>query len=159
MTNAVTAVGEPAPTFALESNSGTVTLADYRGKPVVLYFYPEAFTGGCTLEACGLRDDFPVISGHDAVVLGVSVDGLDRLDEFKKEHSLPFTLLSDPDGAVAGRYGSYGITRADGSILNQARRTTFIIDPNGVIAEVFDPVVPATHAEQVVAALERLTAT
>jgi peroxiredoxin Q/BCP len=152
------AVGDTAPAFDLGDGDGSVALADFRGQTVVLYFYPEAFTGGCTTEACGLRDEYPAITEADAVVLGVSVDDADKQRRFRDEYHLPFPVLSDPGGEVARRYGVFGIERADGSVLPQARRVTFIIDPDGRIAEVFDPVTPADHPAEVRAALERLAA-
>jgi peroxiredoxin Q/BCP len=122
-----------------------------------LYFYPEAFTGGCTREACGLRDRYPAITSAHAVVLGVSVDDQATQRRFQDEFGLPFPVLSDPEGRVAQMYGVFGITRADGSVLPQARRTTFIIDETGRIAEIFDPVSPDEHPEQVERAVQRLT--
>lgn len=155
---AMPTVGDLAPAFELSDGDKPIALSALRGKAVVLYFYPEAFTGGCTAEACGLRDEYAAITSIDAVVVGISVDDADTQRRFRDEYNLPFPVLSDQDGAVARQYGVFGIERADGSVLPQARRATFIIDPNGRVAEVFYPVSPAEHAAEVKAALERLAA-
>jgi peroxiredoxin Q/BCP len=151
-------VGDLAPTFELADGEKPIALNALRGKAVVLYFYPEAFTGGCTAEACGLREEYAAITSADAVVVGVSVDDADTQRRFREEYNLPFPVLSDRGGTVARQYGVFGIERADGSVLAQARRATFIIDPDGRVAEVLYPVSPAEHAAEVKAALERLAA-
>ena len=155
---AMPTVGDLAPTFELSDGERPVALSAFRGRTVVLYFYPQAFTGGCTAEACGLCDEYSAITSADAVVVGISVDDADTQRRFRDEYRLPFPVLSDPDGVVARQYGVFGIERADGSVLPQARRTTFIIDPSGRIAEVFYPVSPAEHAAEVQEALQRLAA-
>ena len=98
--------GMKAPEFTLTADDGReVSLSDYRGKRVILYFYPKADTPGCTKQACALRDAYPDISGQDAVVIGISPDSPEKLVKFREKHNLPFILLSDPDHEVAGAYG------------------------------------------------------
>jgi peroxiredoxin/maleate cis-trans isomerase len=154
----VPAVGDTAPAFELRDGDGPVGLEDFRGRKVVLFFYPQAFTGGCTEEACSLRDEFPTISEANAAVIGISVDDIDVQERFREEYGLPFPVLSDPGGEVCKAYGVFGIKRADGSVLPQSRRATFIIDENGTVAAVFDPVSPQGHGAEVQAALKDLAA-
>lgn len=148
--------GDEAPVFTGKDQDGEFSLAQLRGKKVVLFFFPEAFTGGCTTQACSLRDDFTDLSGFNAEIVGVSVDDDDTQARFREQYGLPFRVLADPDGTVANQYGVYGITRADGSVLPQARRVTFVIDEDGKIGTVIDPADPATHGQQVKDALTSL---
>lgn len=145
--------GDQAPVFTGTDQDGEFSLAQLRGKKVVLYFFPEAFTGGCTTQACSLRDHFTDLSRFNAEIIGVSVDDDDTQARFREQYGLTFRVLGDPDGTVAKQYGVYGITRADGSILPQARRVTFVIDEDGKIGSVIDPADPATHGQQVEEAL------
>jgi thioredoxin-dependent peroxiredoxin len=140
--------GKPAPDFELESDSGdTVRLSDFRGKPVVLYFYPRSDTPGCTKQAFGIRDAHHLFAERGAVVLGVSSDTRTAQERFRAKYSLPFTLLADPE-AKAGE--AYGVTK-EGS--RSFQRTTFLIDPQGNVAKVMHRVNPELHAGQVLEAL------
>jgi peroxiredoxin Q/BCP len=152
---ATLAAGHPAPAFSLSDHSGNVhSLEDYRGRWVVLYFYPKNDTPGCTREACNFRDDIFVVRKLDGEVLGVSVDGGESHSRFIKKYGLPFTLLSDTDGSVAERYGSlFSI----GS-LRFAKRHTFIIDPDGKIVRIYRDVDPRDHSQQVIRDLRDIQA-
>ena len=146
--------GQPAPDFELVDHEGrSVRLSDYEGQHVVLYFFPRAGTPGCTTEACGFRDRFEAYEAHDVAVLGVSNDAVEDLAEFAAEHDLPFRLLSDPDGAVASEYGTYGTAEVRGEVYEIAFRNTYLIDPDGTIAAVYEDVTPEGHAEEILATL------
>jgi thioredoxin-dependent peroxiredoxin len=124
--------GSPAPDFELESDGGeTVRLADLRGKPVVLYFYPKDDTPGCTKQACGFRDAYREYQERGAVVLGVSPDDTGSHQKFKEKYSLPFTLLADPEHQVADAYGAWGEKKFAGKTYMGVIRSTFVIDPEG----------------------------
>jgi len=146
--------GQPAPDFTLSSDSGErVTLSDFRGRPVVLYFYPKDDTPGCTTQACGIRDAYGELAQTGAVVLGVSPDDVSAHARFKEKYGLPFTLLADPQHEVAELYGVWGEKRFRGRTYLGVRRTTFLVAPDGTVARVLRDVKPATHAEDVLAAL------
>jgi peroxiredoxin Q/BCP len=146
--------GEPAPDFTLPSDSGApVTLSDLRGKPVVLYFYPKDDTPGCTKQACGIRDAWDVFRETEAVVLGVSPDDEASHRKFKEKYSLPFTLLSDRDHAVADAYGVWGERSLHGKTYMGIKRSTFVVDEDGNVARAVYGVKPDEHAELVLAAL------
>jgi peroxiredoxin Q/BCP len=148
--------GQPAPTFSLRSDSGElVSLADLRGKPVVLYFYPKDDTPGCTAQACAIRDAWLAFEGTGAVVLGVSPDDEASHSKFKEKYDLPFTLLADTDHEVADAYGVWGEKSFAGKTYMGVRRSTFVIDPEGNLARIFLDVKPAEHADQVLEALSR----
>jgi peroxiredoxin Q/BCP len=147
--------GKPAPDFELQSDSGeTVSLKDLRGKPVVLYFYPKDDTPGCTTQACGIRDAYGEFERAGAVVLGVSPDDERSHVKFKEKYELPFTLLADPDHAVAEKYGVWGKKKFAGREYLGVFRSTFVIDADGTVKKVMHNVKPATHAADVLAALE-----
>jgi thioredoxin-dependent peroxiredoxin len=147
-------VGKPAPDFTLTAGNGkTVKLSELRGKRVVLYFYPKSFTPGCTKEACSLRDSYSDLSGMNVEVLGVSVDDADTQRRFGEEHGLQFPILADAGGDVARLYGVFGMTRADGTKADIARRVTFIIDDKGIVKKILDPAATDAAAEEVAAAL------
>jgi thioredoxin-dependent peroxiredoxin len=146
--------GKPAPDFALQSDSGeTVTLSDLRGKPVVLYFYPKDDTPGCTTQACGIRDSYGEFQRAGAVVLGVSPDDERSHVKFREKYELPFTLLADPDHAVAEEYGVWGEKKYMGKTYMGVNRSTFVIAADGTVKRVMHDVKPATHADDVLAAL------
>ena len=148
------AAGAKAPAFTLPSDGGArVALKDYKGKTVVLYFYPKDDTSGCTTEACGFRDSWRAVQAAGAVVLGVSPDGPASHQKFRKKHELPFTLLADEDHAVAEAYGAWGEKSMYGRKYFGVLRTTYIIDPAGRIARVFEKVKPRGHAAEVLAAI------
>jgi peroxiredoxin Q/BCP len=144
------AVGQDAPTFTLPSQDGTpVSLDQYRGKWVVVYFYPKDMTSGCTIEAHKFQDALPQFEAKNAVILGVSVDSVDSHKQFCTKDSLTFHLLADPEHKVVSAYGSLG---AFGP-MTIANRNTFLIDPQGKIAKVWVKVVPANAASDVLAAI------
>jgi peroxiredoxin Q/BCP len=146
--------GTPAPDFELQSDAGeTVRLSDLRGRPVVLFFYPKDDTPGCTTQACGIRDAWGEFERAGAVVLGVSPDSEQSHVKFKDKFDLPFTLLADTDHAVAEAYGVWALKKYMGREYMGVERTTFVIGADGVVARVFQKVKPATHADDVLAAL------
>ena len=147
-------VGMPAPEFSLPSTLGRrVTLSEFRGKRVILYFYPKDDTPGCTMEACGFRDSFPRIESKDAIVLGVSLDDELSHERFAQKFSLPFPLLSDKDAAVSRQYGTYKEKNLYGRSFWGIERTTFVIDREGKVEHVFRRVKVEGHAEEVMATL------
>jgi peroxiredoxin Q/BCP len=138
----------------LTSDSGeAVTLSSFRGRPVVLYFYPKDDTPGCTAQACGIRDTYENFEQQGAVVLGVSPDDESSHVKFRQKYGLPFTLLADPDHEVADKYGVWGERKYMGKTYWGVERSTFLIDEEGRIAKIMRRVKPDTHAEQVLAAL------
>lgn len=146
--------GQVAPDFELLSDSGkTVRLSDFRGKKVVLYFYPKDMTSGCTQEACSFRDHYPQYEEQGAVILGVSPDPPQSHVRFKSQYNLPFLLLSDEDHKIAETYGVWGEKRMYGRTYHGVLRTTFVIDEQGRIAKVFTNVKPDGHGQEVLEAL------
>lgn len=144
--------GSPAPQFTLKSQDGTpVSLTDFRGKWVVLYFYPKDFTSGCTLEAHNFQRDLAEYEKRNAVIVGVSVDDPNSHKQFCVKEGLSFKLLADTDHTVSTEYGT--LTHM---VFTHAARNTFLISPDGKIARVFDDVNPAEHSTQVLAALTEL---
>ena len=145
-------IDQPAPTFTLPSNieDGEVSLSDYLGKWVVLYFYPRDFTPGCTLEAQRFQRDFSEYQARNTQILGVSADDVDSHQEFCDAESLVFPLLSDPDGEVSKTYGSW--------MKPMSMRHTYLIDPDGTLKERFLGVRPAIHSQEVLARLDELQA-
>jgi peroxiredoxin Q/BCP len=153
--SAIPQPGSTAPPFALKSQEGTeVKLNDFRGKWVVLYFYPKDFTPGCTIEAHNFQRDLAGYEKLNAVIVGVSVDSAESHKGFCAKEGLSFKLLADTGHKVSGLYGSLGEYK--GTPI--AARNTFIIDPEGRIAKVFEGVKPAGHSEEVLAALKQLSA-
>ena len=130
--------GGPAPEFTLADEDGRMhSLSDYRGKPVVLYFYPKDDTPGCTKEACGFRDDYSAYEQAGVVVLGVSPDTSKSHAKFKTKYELPFTLLADPEHDVLKLYGAWGLKKSFGREYEGVFRTTFLIGEDGKIMKVF----------------------
>jgi peroxiredoxin Q/BCP len=149
--------GRKAPDFTLESSEGkSVALKDLRGRPVVLYFYPKDDTPGCTREACDFRDSQAALKKAGAVVLGVSGDSVASHEKFKAKYKLTFPLLSDPDKAVAKKYGAWGEKVLYGKKTVGMIRSTFVIDGEGVVRKVFPRVKVDGHAEAVLGALGEL---
>jgi thioredoxin-dependent peroxiredoxin len=147
------AAGSPAPAFSLPSQEGAqVSLDQFKGKWVVLYFYPKDFTSGCTVEAHNFQRDLDKYTQKNAVIVGVSVDNVDSHKGFCAKEGLNFKLLADPNHAVVEKYGS--IMEYNGMTL--AARNTFLIDPTGVIRKVYVKVNPQGHSEEVLADLEQL---
>jgi thioredoxin-dependent peroxiredoxin len=146
--------GQQAPDFTLMNDAGEeVTLSSFRGKPVVLYFYPKDNTSGCTTQACGIRDAWSEFERAGAVVLGVSPDGVTSHEQFKRDFELPFMLLADPDHTVAERYGAWGEKSNYGRTYEGILRSTFVIGRDGNVLRVIRNVKPAAHADQVLAIL------
>ena len=147
------AVDAPAPDFKLKSDQGTETsLQDFRGKWVVLYFYPKDFTSGCTLQAQNFQRDLAKYEAKNAAIVGVSVDSPESHKDFCTKEKLAFRLLSDPDAKVSQTYNS--VMEYKGAQLSA--RNTFLIDPQGKLVRVFSPVKPAGHSDEVLAALDEL---
>ncbi len=150
-------IGQKAPAFTLPDQNGTMhSLGELKGKWVLLYFYPKDNTPGCTMEACGIRDSFPAFQKVKAVVFGVSADTPESHQRFTAKYKLPFTLLSDEDHAVLDAYGVWGKKKFMGRSFMGISRTSFLIDPQGKIAKVYEGVKPAIHAEEVLKDLETL---
>jgi len=146
--------GDPAPDFKLLADSGEeISLHDFRGKKVVLYFYPKDNTPGCTTEACSFRDNRQQILNKNAVIIGVSKDSNQSHQNFKAKYDLNFLLLSDPDGKVCTAYGVWGEKKLYGKTFLGIKRMTFIIDETGKILQVFAKVKPDEHALEVLAKL------
>lgn len=146
------ALEQPAPEFTLPTNTGNgrISLSDYRGKWVVVYFYPKDFTSGCTLEARRFQQDLSKYVTRNTQILGISVDSVDSHAEFCDSEGLKFPLLADTDGSVSKAYGSWlGVV---------ALRHTYIVDPNGTLRATFTGVNPAIHSTEVLAKLDELQA-
>ncbi len=151
--------GDSAPGFELPDQDGNVVkLSDFRGQPVVVYFYPKADTPGCTVQACGVRDHRDDYEAAGAVVLGISPDPAANVKRFHDKQSLNFRLLADEDHAVADAYGVWLEKSMYGRTYFGNERTTFVIDPDGRVADVLRKVKPAEHDEQVLAALQAAAA-
>lgn len=147
--------GIPAPDFSLPDENGqTHKLSDYRGQPLVLYFYPKDDTPGCTTEACNFRDDYSQYQQAGVVILGVSPDTPKKHLKFKEKYALPFTLLADEEHQVCELYGVWGPKKFMGREYDGVYRTTFVIDPQGQILKVFENVKPADHSQELLAALK-----
>jgi peroxiredoxin Q/BCP len=146
--------GATAPDFTLVSDTGDeVTLSQFRGRPVVLYFYPRDDTPGCTTQACSIRDNYDDFEQRGAVVLGVSPDEETSHVKFKQKYGLPFTLLADPEHEVSELYEVWGEKKYMGRTYMGVERSTFLIDSDGRIAKVMRKVKPDTHVERVLEAL------
>ena len=154
--------GQTAPEFTLPDQDGNpVSLADYRGQTVVLYFYPKADTPGCTTQACGLRDTISDFNDIGVAVLGISPDPVKAVKKFHEGQGLNFTLLADEDHAVCDLYGTWvekSMYGEDKARPPHAQRSTFIIDGDGTVAHVIEKASPKTHAADVLAVLERAAA-
>jgi peroxiredoxin Q/BCP len=146
--------GRKAPSFKLLDQDGnTVSLRDFAGRTVVVYFFPKANTTGCTAQACGIRDRLDDYEAAGALVVGISRDDPATLREFADEHDLPFTLLSDPDHKVAEKYGVWVEKSMYGRSYMGVQRGTFVIGPDGKLLKAFPKVTPKKHDELVLAAL------
>jgi len=149
------AIGKPAPDFTLCATGGEkVSLSDFLGKTVILYFYPKDDTPGCTKEACDLRDSWDQITDDGAVVLGVSGDSIDSHDKFRKKYSLPFTLLSDPDHKVSQAYGAWTEKTNYGKTYMGIERSTFVIGPDAKMKAIFRKVKVDGHTDEILKAIE-----
>jgi peroxiredoxin Q/BCP len=146
--------GELAPDFALTSDEGEmIALSGFRGRKIVLYFYPKDDTPGCTKEACSFRDDYSLFALKGLAVVGVSPDERASHARFRAKYALPFYLLSDPDHAVSTLYGAWGEKRLYGRTYEGILRSTFVIDEQGRIVKAFRNVKPEGHAQEVLAYL------
>jgi peroxiredoxin Q/BCP len=144
--------GTQAPDFALQDENGsTHRLSDYRGRPIILYFYPKDDTPGCTTEACNFRDDYSEYEKAGVTILGVSPDSPKSHMKFKQKYHLPFTLLADDGHKVCDLYGVWGPKKFMGRSFEGVNRTTYLIDPEGKISRVFANVRPAEHSKEILA--------
>jgi thioredoxin-dependent peroxiredoxin len=144
--------GDQAPPFTVRTNGGaTVSLSDFKGKYVILYFYPKDDTPGCTREACGFRDDYAEFKKRGAVILGVSTDPVKKHDKFVEKYKLPFTLLADEDKKIVDTYGVWGEKTFMGVKYQGTSRVTFLIGPDGRINKVWSKVKPAEHSKEILA--------
>ncbi len=150
--------GDKAPAFKATTQGGqTVKLSDFKGRFVVLFFYPKDDTPGCTKEACAFRDDYAEFEKLNAAVLGVSVDPVKSHDKFAEKFNLPFPLLSDTDHAIVQAYGVWGEKSFMGRKYQGTHRVTFLISPTGRIQNIWPKVKPAEHAKEILAALNELS--
>jgi peroxiredoxin Q/BCP len=148
-------VGKKAPDFTLLDQDGNkVSLKDFAGKKVVLYFYPKDNTSGCTREACNFRDDFPKFKKSEAVIIGISPDSVESHKKFVNKYNLPFTLLSDEDKKVLTKYDVWKEKSMYGRKYMGVERTTYIIDESGKIKKIFNKVKVDGHNEEVIEALK-----
>ena len=148
-------LGLAAPQFELiNENNEAVSLSQYAGKYVVLYFYPKDMTPGCTTEACDFRDQYENFSSLNAVILGVSMDDANRHTKFIEKHGLPFSLLVDEDHAVADAYGVWVLKKMYGKEYMGIERSTFLIDPNGIVVKEWRKVKVKNHIEEVLQSIE-----
>lgn len=147
--------GKKAPAFKLKNQDGkTISLADLKGKKVVLYFYPKDDTPGCTKEACSFRDEFPSFGNLNAVILGVSADSMESHQKFIKKYNLPFDLLSDENKEVIEKYDVWKEKNNYGKKYMGIERTTYVIDENGIIKKIFHKVKVDGHSAEIQEALE-----
>jgi len=149
--------GTQAPDFALPDENNTIRrLSDFKGRTVVLYFYPKDDTPGCTTEACNFRDNYSDYVNADVVILGVSPDSTNSHNKFKGKFTLPFPLLADDDHKICQLYGVWGPKHFMGREFEGVLRTTFLIDTNGKISKVFENVKPSEHSQEVLAEIKSL---
>ena len=150
--------GKKAPAFKLKNQDGkTVSLGDFKGKNVVLYFYPKDNTSGCTKEACSFRDKFPTFKKAKAVILGVSADSVESHKKFAEKYDLPFDLLSDEDKSVLEKYGVWKEKSMYGRKYMGVERSTFIIDKKGKIKKIFRKVKVDKHNDEVMNAIKEIS--
>ena len=149
------AAGTKAPEFELKDNAGNVhKLSDYRGKTIVVYFYPKDNTKGCTTEACSFRDSYAEFKKAGVPVIGISPDSETSHTKFIDKYELPFTLLSDPEHKTCEAYGVWGLKKFMGREYEGVFRTTFVIGPDGTIVKVFEKVKPTDHSLEVLEAVK-----
>lgn len=142
--------GQQAPDFKLKDTFGKeVSLASFKGKKIILYFYPKDDTPGCTVEACEFRDGYKLFADKNAIILGISPDNEKSHQKFTSKHNLPFTLLADINAEVSKKYDVYGEKKFLGRSYLGIYRTTFLIDEKGKIIKVFENVRPAGHAKEI----------
>lgn len=150
-------IGDKAPVFKLPDQNGDIhSLAEYKGKWVLLYFYPKDDTPGCTKEACLIRDNFPDFKKLKVVVFGISTDSVKSHKKFADKYNLPFVILADENKDIVKKYGVWGKKKFMGREYMGTFRTSFLIDPSGKIARIFEKVNPETHAGEVLTELKLL---
>ena len=150
-------LGDSAPDFTLPDQDGRIhTLSEYRGKPLVLYFYPKDDTSGCTKEACGFRDDYSAYQAAGVTILGVSPDSSKSHTNFITKYELPFSLLADPEREVLRMYGAWGLKKMYGREYEGVLRKTYLIGADGKVVKIYKKVKPAAHSAEILAALEEL---
>jgi len=146
-----------APDFnLLDEDGNSHSLSEYKGTPLILYFYPKDNTPGCTTEACNFRDDYSAYEKAKVTILGVSPDSVKSHKKFKEKYQLPFTLLSDPDHTVCEAYGVWAEKQMMGKKYMGILRTTFVINKDGVVEKVFEGVKPSEHSKEVLAVVKNL---
>ena len=149
------AVGDTVQDFTLPNQNGEmITLSQYRGKKVLVWFYPKASTPGCTAEGCSLRDNFDDLTDKDVVVLGISMDSVKRQANFVNKHSFPYDLLADTEGVVVKAFGAWGPKKFMGRSYDGILRSSFLIDEEGVVTEVISKVKTKTHGSDILALLK-----
>ncbi len=149
--------GDKAPAFrGIDQDGKKISLADYKGKKIVLYFYPEDDTPTCTIQACNLRDNYTLLKRNGLTILGVSADTSARHKKFEAKYKLPFTLIADPDHAIIDKYGVWGEKQLYGRKYMGLHRTTFLIDEKGIIRKIFLKPRNKQHAEEIVKAWNEL---
>ncbi|MBO6533399.1 MAG: thioredoxin-dependent thiol peroxidase [Allomuricauda sp.] len=145
-------VGDKVPDFSAKDQDGnTINLSDYKGKKLVVFFYPKANTPGCTAEACNLRDNYKELQAQGYELLGVSADSEKKQSNFKEKYDFPFPLLADEDHTVINAFGVWGPKKFMGKEYDGIHRTTFIVDGNGVVENVIEKVKTKDHAAQILA--------
>jgi peroxiredoxin Q/BCP len=150
-------LNQKAPNFKLQDQDGKIhKISDYKGKWVLLYFYPKDDTPGCTKEACVIRDNFPDFRKLNIIVLGISVDSVESHKKFAQKYNLPFTLLSDEKKEVVKKYGVWGKKKFMGKEYEGTLRTSFLINPQGKVAKIYESVKPEIHAEEVLGDLKEM---
>jgi len=143
-------IGNKAPDFkGIDDNEKSISLTDFKGKNVILYFYPKDNTPGCTNEACDLRDNYDMWLSKGYEVIGVSPDSVQSHKKFKTKHKLPFRLISDPDKVIIKEYGAWGPKKLYGREYEGLLRSTFVIDKNGIIVNIFEKVKTKDHTNQI----------
>jgi peroxiredoxin Q/BCP len=150
-------IGQLAPDFTAPDQDGKMhTLSDSRGSWTLVYFYPKDDTSGCTKEACSIRDMMPHFKKLSLAILGVSVDSVKSHKKFEKKYDLPFTLISDEDKKIVKAYGVWGKKKFWGREYMGTLRTSFLVDPEGMIAKIYEDVDPETHAEEILEDLKKM---
>ncbi|MEM1041521.1 MAG: thioredoxin-dependent thiol peroxidase [Bacteroidota bacterium] len=150
MTNTMPSAGDPAPAFSGPTATGdTLSLGDFSGRWLLLYFYPKDGTPGCTKQACNLRDHFGMLEDEGVAVVGVSADDAASHERFAAKYELPFPLIADPEHAILSAYGAWGEKNFYGKKLVGTKRTSFLIDPEGTVRHVFKRPKTGQHAEEV----------
>lgn len=151
-------IGQKAPDFNLPDKDGTLhKLSNYKGQWVLVYFYPRDNTPGCTKEACTLKDNFSSFTKYNAVVFGISTDSIESHNKFSDKYHLPFPILADTAKEVVNSYGVYGKKKFLGKEYMGVNRTSYLINPNGNIAKIYEKVKPADHAREVLEDIENLS--